>query len=123
MPGFTFTDEDLSRNNPLEATWYPLKVVSVTSGPGKKDSSSTTWTIDMVVSSGPGAKTPVRHYLSDKMPSSAIQYIRSFIPDGKVVAGKEYPIEATHGKETMGYCTWDADFKTNKALDFKPIGK
>lgn len=124
MPSFTFSDSDIAQNNPLEATWYPLKVVAINSAPGKKDPSGTTTTIDFVVADGgPGEKTPIRHYLTDKMLSGVIAYVRAFVPTGKVEPGKAYNVDDTLNKMVMGYCTWDKDFKSNKVLDLKPMGK
>src|SRR6266436_5839396 len=119
MPGITFTKEDLSASNKLDAGWYKLNIIDIVEGPGGKDPSSTTWTCKFVVVDGPKEGTPITHWFSSKMQDRAAVFIRCFTKDP--VPGKVYPIEETKGKQVLGYCTWDLANNRNTIMDFKQV--
>ena len=119
MPGISFTPEDLASTNKLDAAWYKLKILDVVEGAGKKDPTSTTWTISLAVAEGPKAPTPVTHWLSTKMMDRAAIFMKCFVASPE--AGKVYPIEETKGKEIMAYAQWDMERNSNVILDFKKV--
>lgn len=124
MPGITFTPDQIAASAKLDAQWYDCDIVDVTSGPGTKDPTSTTWRIELRVASGPAKGTPVTHFINNasngalKM-TKAFSYIYCFVD--KLEPGKEYPIESTKGKKIAAYIQYDMERNDNTVLDFKKM--
>lgn len=124
MPtSFSFTEEVIATGNQLNPQWRKVFVAAVTSGAGKKDKDSTTWTVNLVVAEGEdGAKTPITVWFSSNFMQAALNYVKAFIPAGeKIIPGKEYPIEATSGNFIVAYCCWDVDNQRNIVKDWRPV--
>lgn len=122
MPKLSFTQDAIAANKKLDAQWYELDILTVTSKPGTKDPSSTTWAIEMRVNEGPSAGVPVTHYINDasagalKM-TKAFSYLECFT--SKIEAAKEYDIESTAGRKIGAYIQFDMERQQNTVLDFR----
>lgn len=121
MPGITFTEEDLKSTGKLEASWYVAEVKSVTANPPSKPGSKANivWEVNFVISDGPAAGTPVRHWFNDAFMRDAVFFIGCFV--AKVEAGKEYPIESVVGKKVKIYVKFDMERKNNVIIDFQKV--
>lgn len=118
----TFGKSDIASANQLEPGWYPLTMDEVTSGPGKKDKDSITWTLKFLVSKGhPMEDTPIVFWISSKMQSIGVALIKCFV--GEIDPTRQYNLEELIGKKVQGWCFFedDGEFRNNKVKDFRPI--
>lgn len=119
MPEVKFTQEDLLERTQLNPGWYPLICKSVDEGPGKNDPSSIVYTCVFVVDEGPAKGVPIRHWFSEKAMGRIVDYIKCFLPGGKVEAGKVYDLAQTVGLKVEGYCQYDLAQGYNTIKDWR----
>lgn len=120
MPEIKFSQEDLLERTQLQPGWYNLLCKSVTEGPGKTDPSSIVYTCVFVVDGGAANGVPIRHWFSEKAMGRIVDYIKCFLPNGKVEAGKVYDLDQTVGLRVGGYCQYDLNQGYNVIKDWKP---
>lgn len=121
MPGITFSEQDLKAVADLPAGWYNLNIKTITSGPGKNDPSSTTWTAVTDIADGPFAGREIRTFFSTKMPQMSYRYLKAFGVEPK--ANVELPIEDTVGRQIQAYIVMDPTTNFPNVKDFKPVGR
>ena len=123
MPEIRFTEEDLLERTQLTPGWRVLLVKSTDEGPGKNDPSSITYPCVFVVDEGKEKGVPIRHWFSEKAMGRIVDYIKCFIPNGKLEAGKTYELSQTVGLKVEGYCMYDLDQGWNTIKDWRPVQK
>lgn len=123
MPEIKFTQENLLERTQLGPGWRTLVCKSVEEGPGVKDPSSITYTCMFVVDAGPETGVPIRFWFSDKAMGRMVDYIKCFIPGGKVEVGKVYDLAQTIGLKVDGYCQYDIGQGYNVIKDWRPAAK
>lgn len=121
MPAVSFTKENLLERNQLKAGWRKLKVKETTEAQGKNDPDSITWPTVFVVDEGADLGVPVNHWFTEKQMGRLAEYLKCFIPNGKVEEGKKYELSDTIGKHVMGYVEYDIKTGFNSIKDFKPV--
>src|SRR5947199_7129657 len=108
MPKIRFSKEDLMAGKQLPAAWYVFKVVSVGEGPGKKDPTSTTYPVKVVVDEGPFTGTPVTNTFSEKFLYPMTQFISAFMSPGQQAKeAEDYDLDITVGKRVLGFAQYD----------------
>lgn len=120
MPAIKFSKEEVLSAGKLDAGWYKLKIVNVIEKTAK-DGESLNWEVSFQVSEGPNAGVTFKDWQSEKPMGmkKRIEMIKA-LAGGKIEVGKDYgDLETLIGKEVMGYCTYDPDFKANKVDDFR----
>ena len=123
MPEITFTKEDLLSRKQLKAGWRKMKVKSTSEAKGKSDPDSITYPCVLVVEEGEDAGVPVNHWFTEKQLGRLAEFLKCFIPNGEVVAGKTYKLEDTVGRPVMGYVEYDIKSGFNTIKDFKPVAQ
>jgi hypothetical protein len=119
MPKINVTISDILSGAKLQPDWYKATVKSVAAGPGKKDATSTVYTIELVIAEGPHKNVPVRTWLSEKMMPRIVQFIECFVP--KVEAGKDYELEETVGKQVKIFASYNDVQNANEVKDFRSV--
>ena len=124
MPEIKFTQEDLLERATLSPGWRTLVVKSVEEGPGKNDPTSTVYPCVFVIECQcPENGMPIRHWFSEKAMGRMVDYLKCFVPNGKLEAGKIYNLDQTIGKRVQGYCQYDPAQGYNIIKDWKPAEK
>ena len=124
MPEVKFTQEDILERTQLAPGWREMVCKSVEEGPGKNDPSSIVYTCMFVVECAcPENGVPIRHWFSEKAMGRVVDYIKCFIPGGKVEPGKAYELAQTIGMKVGGYCQYDLAQGYNVIKDWRPAGK
>lgn len=123
MPEVKFTQEDLLERTQLQPTWYTVVCKSVEEGPGKNDPSSIVYACVFIVEDGPAKGVPVRHWFSEKAMGRVVDYIRAFMPGGKVEPGKVYDLDQTIGLKVGAYIQYDPVQGYNTIKDWRPASK
>jgi hypothetical protein len=121
MPEIRFTQEDLNERKPLTPGWRTLEVMQVSEGPGKKDPSSTTYPMVLIVRSPEAdAGTRLRVYFNEKIIGRIIDYLKCFVPGGNLDPSKTYRLEDTVGYHVDGYCLYNIETGFNEIKDWRP---
>jgi hypothetical protein len=120
MPEIKFSQEDLLERTALNAGWRVLVCKSIEEGPGKNDPTSIVYPCVFVVDEGKEIGVPIRHWFSEKAPGRIVDYIKCFVPGGKLEAGKVYELNQTVGLRVEGYCLYDQKQGYNTIQDWRP---
>ena len=123
MPEIRFTQEDLLERTQVNPGWKVLVVKSIDEGPGKNDPSSIVYPCVFVVDGGPENGVPIKHWFSEKAQGRIVNYLKCFVPGGKLEAGKSYELSQTVGLKVEGYCKYDPEQGYNRIEDFRPHQK
>ena len=121
MPEMSFSEENLLERKQLKAGWRVLKVKSTSEATGKKDPESTTWPTIFVIDEGEDLGVPVTHWFTEKQMGRLAEFIKCFIPNGKVEANKSYKLDDTVGRRVKGYVEYDIKSGFNVIKDFQPM--
>lgn len=123
MPEIKFTQEDLLERTQLSPGWRVLVPKSIDEGPGKTDPSSIVYPCKFVVDEGKEKGVPINHWFSEKAQGRIVDYIKCFVPGGKLEAGKVYELSQTIGLKVEGYCQYDPGQGYNVIKDWRPVSK
>jgi hypothetical protein len=123
MPSVSFTKENLLERKQLKSGWRELKVKSTSEKPGVSDPESTTYPCVFIVDEGEDAGVPINHWFTEKQMGRLAEFLKCFIPNGQVEAGKSYSLEQTEGRNVQGYVEYDIKSGFNTIKDFKPSKK
>jgi hypothetical protein len=126
MPAITFSEEDFKAKAQLEAQYYELVCNGVEEKPGRSNPDSITYHFDISVAEGPQKGVAVKWYPNNNVAShmgDLVNYLKCFVPGGKLEKGKSYELKDTIGKHFRGYCEYNLDMKWNQVTDFMPSQK
>lgn len=123
MPEIKFTQEDLLERTQLSPGWRTLVVKGIDEGPGKNDPSSIVYASTFVIEGGPENGVPIRHWFSEKAMGRIVDYLKCFVPNGRLEPGKVYELNQTIGLKVEGYCQYDIAQGWNTIKDWRPAKK
>lgn len=118
MPKVTFTQEDVLQKTKLDAGWYPMKAVEIVEAVAK-DKVSTNWVTKFVISEGPMAGVPIRHWFNEKAMGRVMDFLACFT-GGKIDTGKEYELDQSLNRPILGFASFNSEMGFNTIQDFKP---
>ena len=129
MPvNFPISAKDVLRSKAVKPGLYILNIDKISQGPGKKDPTANTTTINMSIESGPGGDTtftgvPVDHYLSEKAPGAGINFIESVTGQPIPETGVNPDLDGCVGRKVKAYIKNEmyGGRPTNKVEGFMPM--
>jgi hypothetical protein len=129
MPtNFPISSRDVLRSKAVKPGLYILNIDRVDQGPGKKDPTANTTTINMSIESGPGGDTafagvPIDHYLSEKAPGMAINFIEAVTGQKVPDTGINPDLDSCVGRKVKAYIKNEMyqGRPTNKVEGFMPV--
>ena len=120
MPEIRFTQEDLLERTQLSPGWRIVVLQKCEEGPGKNDPTSIVYSCVFTIDEGSEKGVPIRHWFSEKAMGRIVDYLKCFVPSGKLEPGKSYELNKTIGLKVKAYCQYDPAQGYNTIKDWQP---